>query len=151
MLPYGWLFLSSSVLSQLVWSSVGVLILVDFPILVHCLIICWCSHTCWFPLSLSIFNAIPTCWSSLSLSMNDVWFPVAEWTKVKKLRYLGVPQFHGSGQHKKGDKQYRFLVLQRLSSDLQKVFVQNGRSFSEKTTFSIGLRMVRRAFDSLEN
>lgn len=67
---------------------------------------------------------------------------VVEWTTVKKQRYLGVPKFLGYGQHKKGDKDYRFLVIQHLSTDLQKIFEQNGRSFSEKTTFGVGLRMV---------
>jgi len=71
-----------------------------------------------------------------------LWTAVVEWATVKKQRYLGVPQFLGYGQHKKGDKQYRFLVMQRLSTDLQKIFEQNGRSFSEKTTFGVGLRMV---------
>ncbi|XP_076463587.1 serine/threonine-protein kinase VRK1-like [Babylonia areolata] len=71
---------------------------------------------------------------------------VEEWRKLKKLRYMAVPQFLGSGSHKKNDKEYRFLVLQHLSTDLQRVFEQNDRKFSEKTTFSIGLRML----DALE-
>ncbi|KAL8619650.1 hypothetical protein ACOMHN_019705 [Nucella lapillus] len=71
---------------------------------------------------------------------------VSEWSKMKKLRYLAVPLYLGSGQHKKGDKVYRFIVLQHLGTDLQKVFEQNGRCFSEKTAYSIG----RRVLDALE-
>jgi hypothetical protein len=77
-----------------------------------------------------------------TVTITTFLFSVNEWSKVKKQRYLAVPQYYGSGQHKKGTSQYRFLVLQRLSSDLQKIFERNGRSFSEKTTFSVGLRMV---------
>nr|KAG5704443.1 hypothetical protein BaRGS_024298 [Batillaria attramentaria] len=71
---------------------------------------------------------------------------VSEWKAIRKLKYLAVPPFLGAGQHSKGGKQYRFLVMPRLSTDLQKIFESAGRSFSEKTTCSIGLRML----DALE-
>ncbi|KAK7103842.1 serine/threonine-protein kinase VRK1-like [Littorina saxatilis] len=71
---------------------------------------------------------------------------IREWTKAKKLKYLGVPPFLGTGLHKKGDKQYRFLAMPRLGTDLQKLFEDNNRAFSEKTVYSVGLRML----DALE-
>ncbi|XP_025105212.1 serine/threonine-protein kinase VRK1-like isoform X2 [Pomacea canaliculata] len=71
---------------------------------------------------------------------------IAEWTQLRKLRYLGIPPLLGAGQHTKGGKHYRYLVMPRFSTDLQKVFVNAGRSFLEKTTYSIGLRML----DALE-
>lgn len=71
---------------------------------------------------------------------------VNEWKTVKNLKYLAIPPFLGSGQHTKGGKQYRYLVMPRLSTDLHKIFVSARRSFSEKTTFSIALRML----DALE-
>ncbi|KAL8588864.1 hypothetical protein ACOMHN_051458 [Nucella lapillus] len=71
---------------------------------------------------------------------------IAQWTREKHLRYLGVPGFLGSGQHRRGDNQYRFLVLQRHSFDLQKIFVQSGRCLPETTVLAVALRML----DALE-
>ncbi|XP_076441731.1 uncharacterized protein LOC143280874 isoform X3 [Babylonia areolata] len=68
------------------------------------------------------------------------------WTRRRGLQYLGVPQFLGSGQHQRGHRQHRFLVLQRLGFNLQKLFEQRGRSLPEKTVLAVGVRML----DALE-
>ncbi|XP_050404327.1 serine/threonine-protein kinase VRK1 isoform X2 [Patella vulgata] len=71
---------------------------------------------------------------------------IDDWIKQKKLKYLPVPKLCGAGTHNKNSKTYRFLVIPRYSTDLQKLFESNGKSFSHKAVYSIGLRMI----DALE-
>ena len=59
-----------------------------------------------------------------------------------KLRYLSVPPYISTGRHMLNSKDFRFLVMPRFGTDLQKYLVQSGGHFSPKTTFAIGLRMV---------
>ncbi|KAK6183120.1 hypothetical protein SNE40_010657 [Patella caerulea] len=71
---------------------------------------------------------------------------IDDWINQKKLKYLPVPKLCGAGTHNKNSKTYRFLVIPRYSTDLQKLFESNGKSFSYKAVYSIGLRMI----DALE-
>ncbi|RUS68737.1 hypothetical protein EGW08_023501 [Elysia chlorotica] len=59
-----------------------------------------------------------------------------------KLRYLSVPPYISTGRHMYNGKEFRFLVMPRFGTDLQKYLVQSGGHFPAKTTFSIGLRML---------
>ncbi|XP_053191341.1 serine/threonine-protein kinase VRK1 [Scomber japonicus] len=68
------------------------------------------------------------------------------WMKSHKLKNLGVPRYWGSGLHEKGGKRYRFMVIDRLGTDLQKKFEECGKKFPRKLVLQLGLRLL----DTLE-
>uniref|UniRef100_A0A672YFQ8 non-specific serine/threonine protein kinase n=1 Tax=Sphaeramia orbicularis TaxID=375764 RepID=A0A672YFQ8_9TELE len=67
---------------------------------------------------------------------------IQSWMRSHKLKNLGVPRYWGSGLHDKGGKKYRFMVIDRLGSDLQKKFEECGRRFSRKLVLQLGLRLL---------
>ncbi|XP_038146576.1 serine/threonine-protein kinase VRK1 [Cyprinodon tularosa] len=71
---------------------------------------------------------------------------IQSWLKSKRPKHLGVPRYWGSGQHVKGDKKYRFMVIDRLGTDLQKKFEECGKRFPRKLVLQLGLRLL----DTLE-
>ena len=73
-------------------------------------------------------------------------FAVQEWIKPRRLKYLGLSPLFGTGKYVKGSREYRFLVLRRLGTDLHRLFSASDSRFSDKTAFSIGLRMVSAFF-----
>uniref|UniRef100_A0A8C6M285 non-specific serine/threonine protein kinase n=1 Tax=Nothobranchius furzeri TaxID=105023 RepID=A0A8C6M285_NOTFU len=58
------------------------------------------------------------------------------------LKHLGVPRYWGSGLHERGGKRYRFMVIDRLGTDLQKKFEECGRRFPRKLVLQLGLRLL---------
>ncbi|TWW71557.1 serine/threonine-protein kinase VRK1 isoform X1 [Takifugu flavidus] len=64
------------------------------------------------------------------------------WMKSHKLKHLGVPKYWGSGLHEKGGKRYRFMVIDRLGTDLQKRFEECGKRFPRKLVLQLGLRLL---------
>ncbi|XP_067680813.1 serine/threonine-protein kinase VRK1-like [Haliotis asinina] len=66
---------------------------------------------------------------------------VDAWLRGHKLKYLGIPKYTGSGLHTYKGKEYRFMVMQRFSTDLQKLFYAS-RRFSHKTVLCLGIRML---------
>uniref|UniRef100_A0A8C6UJF3 non-specific serine/threonine protein kinase n=1 Tax=Neogobius melanostomus TaxID=47308 RepID=A0A8C6UJF3_9GOBI len=58
----------------------------------------------------------------------------------------GCPKYWGSGLHDKGGRKYRFMVIDRFGTDLQKKYEECGRRFSRKLVLQLGLRML----DTLE-
>ena len=62
--------------------------------------------------------------------------------KTNKLRYVGVPPYVASGQHVYNGNTYRFMVMKRFSTDLQKLFEDAGKAFSKQTVFALALRLV---------
>lgn len=71
---------------------------------------------------------------------------INSWLQSHKLKYLGVPRFIAGGQHDYKGTSYRFLVMERFSTDLQKIFEAAGKQFSKQTVFALALRML----DALE-
>lgn len=71
---------------------------------------------------------------------------IEDWIKSRKLKYLGVPRYVASGQHDYKGVTYRFMVMERFSTDLQKVFEEAGKVFSKQTVYALALRMI----DALE-
>uniref|UniRef100_A0A3P9AUE2 non-specific serine/threonine protein kinase n=1 Tax=Maylandia zebra TaxID=106582 RepID=A0A3P9AUE2_9CICH len=71
---------------------------------------------------------------------------IQSWMKSKKLKNLGVPRYWGSGRHERGGQRYRFMVIDRLGTDLQKKFEECGRRFPRKLVLQLGLRLL----DTLE-
>ncbi|XP_059159400.1 serine/threonine-protein kinase VRK1-like isoform X2 [Physella acuta] len=61
---------------------------------------------------------------------------------ANRLRYLGVPPFIATGNLEHKSKEYRFLVMPRFGTDLQKLLLENGDKFSPMVTFAVGLRMI---------
>nr|XP_057933186.1 serine/threonine-protein kinase VRK1 isoform X2 [Doryrhamphus excisus] len=68
--------------------------------------------------------------------------PIKSWMKGRRLKYLGVPRYWGSGHHDRGGKRYRFMVIDRLGTDLQRKLEENGKRFPRKLTLQIGLRLL---------
>lgn len=67
---------------------------------------------------------------------------IQSWMKSRKLKNLGVPRYWGSGLHEREGKRYRFMVIDRLGTDLQKKFEECGRRFSRKLVLQLGLRLL---------
>uniref|UniRef100_A0A3Q2PKV3 VRK serine/threonine kinase 1 n=1 Tax=Fundulus heteroclitus TaxID=8078 RepID=A0A3Q2PKV3_FUNHE len=67
---------------------------------------------------------------------------IQKWLKAQNLKQLGVPKYWGSGQHDKAGKRYRFMVIDRLGTDLQKKFEECGKRFPRKLVLQLGLRLL---------
>ncbi|KAM9842207.1 serine/threonine-protein kinase VRK1 isoform 2-T2 [Aulostomus maculatus] len=67
---------------------------------------------------------------------------IQSWMKSHKLKQLGVPRYWGSGLHERGGQRYRFMVMDRLGTDLQRKFEECGRRFPRKLVLQLGLRML---------
>jgi len=63
------------------------------------------------------------------------------------LKHLGVPKLVANGSHDKNGQTYRFLVMERFGSDLQRILDNSeGNKFTTKTSCSVTLQVL----DSLE-
>jgi vaccinia related kinase len=78
---------------------------------------------------------------SLNLYVH-VFALVSSWADKEKIKYLGVPKYIAHGNHKRGSEEFRFLVMPRFGTDLQKIFEGCGKQFSKETVLALGLRMV---------
>ncbi|XP_002735203.1 serine/threonine-protein kinase VRK1-like [Saccoglossus kowalevskii] len=67
---------------------------------------------------------------------------IQKWQSSHKLKHLGVPRFVASGTHETPKDKYRFLVLERYCTDLQKIFVKYSKKFSVKTAFTLGIQIL---------
>ncbi|XP_038607763.1 serine/threonine-protein kinase VRK2 [Tachyglossus aculeatus] len=70
---------------------------------------------------------------------------IKRWMALKQLDFLGIPLFWGSGLAAYNGKSYRFMVMERLGMDLQKIVDREGR-FGKETVLQLGIRML----DALE-
>ncbi|XP_075392032.1 serine/threonine-protein kinase VRK2 isoform X1 [Tenrec ecaudatus] len=66
---------------------------------------------------------------------------IKKWITLKQLDYLGIPLFYGSGLTTFNGKSYRFMVMERLGMDLQKISDQRG-TFKKSTVLHLGIRML---------
>ncbi|XP_054404131.1 serine/threonine-protein kinase VRK2 isoform X2 [Pongo abelii] len=66
---------------------------------------------------------------------------IKKWIERRQLDYLGIPLFYGSGLTEFKGKSYRFMVMERLGIDLQKISGQNG-TFKKSTVLQLGIRML---------
>uniref|UniRef100_A0A8B9J3W3 non-specific serine/threonine protein kinase n=1 Tax=Astyanax mexicanus TaxID=7994 RepID=A0A8B9J3W3_ASTMX len=83
-----------------------------------------------------IDNIVP----NLTLFLNFI--SVGSWIKSRKLKYLGVPKYWGSGLHEKSGNRYRFMVMDRFGTDLQKLFEEGGKRFPRKLVLQLGLKLL---------
>ncbi|XP_068239405.1 serine/threonine-protein kinase VRK1-like isoform X1 [Palaemon carinicauda] len=71
---------------------------------------------------------------------------IEAWKKEKKLKALGMPKYLGSGSFEFKGQRYRFMVMERFGSDLQKILEQHSKRFSFKTVYQVGIQIL----DALE-
>lgn len=76
---------------------------------------------------------------------------VDDWVKNKKMKYLGVPKYIAHGTHQRDKENFRFMVMPRFGSDLQKIFEGCGKHFAKETVLALGLRMVYLYLNWLKN
>lgn len=62
--------------------------------------------------------------------------------EAKKLKFLGMPRFVGSGSHEYRGEKYRFMIMQRFGTDIQKLFDAAKRRFPLNTVINLGLRII---------
>ncbi|XP_005795290.1 serine/threonine-protein kinase VRK2 isoform X1 [Xiphophorus maculatus] len=67
---------------------------------------------------------------------------VHKWKKGKKLSFLGIPTYWGSGLAEYKNLRYRFMAMDRLGCDLQQVCERNGGRLKKSTVLQIGKRLV---------
>ncbi|PKK26313.1 vaccinia related kinase 2 [Columba livia] len=71
---------------------------------------------------------------------------IRKWMNLKKIRCLGIPVFWGSGLAEYKGKSYRFMVMERLGEDLQRICEDCGGRFKKETVLQLGARIL----DTLE-
>ncbi|XP_067421286.1 serine/threonine-protein kinase VRK2 isoform X2 [Emydura macquarii macquarii] len=71
---------------------------------------------------------------------------IKKWMKLKQLEFLGIPVFWGSGLAEYNGKSYRFMVMERLGVDLQRILGSDGHRFKKETVLQLGAQML----DALE-
>ncbi|XP_043111753.1 serine/threonine-protein kinase VRK2-like isoform X2 [Puntigrus tetrazona] len=65
-----------------------------------------------------------------------------KWKKSKQLEFLGIPTYWGSGLTESNGTRYRFMVMDRLGTDLQKVFMDNSGHLKKPTVLKLGVLML---------
>lgn len=72
---------------------------------------------------------------------------IDKFKESRGLAHLGVPKLVANGSHVKNDQKYRFLVMERFGTDLQRILDNSeGNRFTSKTACSVTLQVL----DSLE-
>ena len=72
---------------------------------------------------------------------------IDKFKQTRGLKHLGVPKLVANGSHVKKDQNYRFLVMERFGTDLQRILDNSeGNRFTTKTACSVTLQVL----DSLE-
>nr|XP_020472693.1 serine/threonine-protein kinase VRK1-like isoform X2 [Monopterus albus] len=65
-----------------------------------------------------------------------------KWMRSRRLGFLGIPTYWGSGLAEHNELRYRFMVMDRLGSDLQKVCECNGGRLKKATVLQLGQGLV---------
>uniref|UniRef100_A0A3Q3D8P6 non-specific serine/threonine protein kinase n=3 Tax=Hippocampus comes TaxID=109280 RepID=A0A3Q3D8P6_HIPCM len=65
-----------------------------------------------------------------------------QWMRSRRLDHLGIPKYWGSGQAEYNGLRYRFMVMERLGTDLQKMSERNGGRFKKATVLRVGQVLV---------
>ncbi|KAM9847384.1 serine/threonine-protein kinase VRK2 [Aulostomus maculatus] len=63
---------------------------------------------------------------------------IKKWTTSKNMDFLGIPTYWGSGVAEYNDQGYRFMAMDRLGSDIQKVCDCNGGRLKKATVLQLG-------------
>ncbi|XP_042358009.1 serine/threonine-protein kinase VRK2 isoform X2 [Plectropomus leopardus] len=65
-----------------------------------------------------------------------------KWKRSRKLDFLGIPTYWGSGLAEHNELRYRFMAMDRLGSDLQKVCESSGGRLKKTTVLWLGQGLV---------
>ncbi|XP_034537786.1 serine/threonine-protein kinase VRK1-like [Notolabrus celidotus] len=65
-----------------------------------------------------------------------------QWKESRKLDFLGIPTYWGSGLAECNSLRYRFMAMDRLGSDLQKVCEKNSGRLKKATVLQLGQGLV---------
>uniref|UniRef100_A0A8D0A9R9 non-specific serine/threonine protein kinase n=1 Tax=Sander lucioperca TaxID=283035 RepID=A0A8D0A9R9_SANLU len=65
-----------------------------------------------------------------------------KWKRSRKLVFLGIPTYWGSGLAEYNELRYRFMAMDRLGTDLQKVCEHNGGRLKTATVLQLGRGLV---------
>ncbi|XP_065445686.1 serine/threonine-protein kinase VRK2 isoform X3 [Chrysemys picta bellii] len=71
---------------------------------------------------------------------------IKTWMKLRQIGFLGIPVFWGTGSAEYNGKRYRFMVMERLGVDLQRILDNDGHRFKKETVLQLGARVL----DALE-
>uniref|UniRef100_A0A7N8WXM1 non-specific serine/threonine protein kinase n=1 Tax=Mastacembelus armatus TaxID=205130 RepID=A0A7N8WXM1_9TELE len=64
------------------------------------------------------------------------------WMRTRNLNFLGIPTYWGSGLAEYNNLRYRFMAMDRLGSDLQKICNRNGGRLKKATVLQLGQELV---------
>lgn len=67
---------------------------------------------------------------------------INNWKKYRRLDFLGIPTYWGSGLSEYKGTRYRFMVMDRLGTDLQKLIKDNDNQLKKQTVLQLGCLMV---------
>ncbi|XP_066535451.1 serine/threonine-protein kinase VRK2 [Hoplias malabaricus] len=67
---------------------------------------------------------------------------INKWKRERRIDFLGIPTYWGSGLLEYNGIRYRFMVMDRLGTDLQKVIVENGGQLRKQTVLQLGCLML---------
>uniref|UniRef100_A0A8C5PX87 non-specific serine/threonine protein kinase n=1 Tax=Leptobrachium leishanense TaxID=445787 RepID=A0A8C5PX87_9ANUR len=67
---------------------------------------------------------------------------VKSWVVRHRLDYIGIPKYWGSGEVMFNSTCYRFMVIDRLGMDFEKLFRNAGGKFPLKTIMHLGIRLL---------
>ncbi|KAM6922466.1 serine/threonine-protein kinase VRK1-like [Lycodopsis pacificus] len=65
-----------------------------------------------------------------------------KWKRSRKLDFLGIPTYWGSGLAEDNELRYRFMTMDRLGSDLQKICERSGGRLKKATVLQLGQGLV---------
>ncbi|AAR07494.1 142R [Yaba monkey tumor virus] len=63
---------------------------------------------------------------------------IDNWMLENNVSHLGIPKCYGFGFHKNGNNEYRFIIIDRLGCDLQRIIQANDNKLPKKTVLKIG-------------
>ncbi|XP_068183576.1 serine/threonine-protein kinase VRK1-like [Antennarius striatus] len=67
---------------------------------------------------------------------------IEQWKRSRELDFLGIPTYWGSGLAEHNNLRYRFMAMDRLGIDLQKVCENNGGRLKAAMVLQLGVRLV---------
>ncbi|XP_070696826.1 serine/threonine-protein kinase VRK1-like [Pempheris klunzingeri] len=67
---------------------------------------------------------------------------IEKWKRSRKVDFLGIPTYWGSGLAEHNELRYRFMAMDRLGSDLQKICERSGGRLKKATVLLLGQGLV---------
>ncbi|AUI80715.1 serine/threonine protein kinase [White-tailed deer poxvirus] len=67
---------------------------------------------------------------------------IEKWLKENNIEYIGIPTFYGFGFCKKNKIEYRFIIIDRLGCDLNKIISVNNNKLPVRSVFLIAINII---------